>query len=379
MFIDFHFNLLTTIVLGAITLSLLVQLVFYWGLFSRLAFHKKKVKPEFEQKWPPVSVVISARNAVLELEKNLPYILYQDYPDYEVVVVNDSSDDGTEELLIDLARLEPKLNVVHIRQNLNFFQGKKFPLSLGIKSAKNEILLLTDADCHPTSNQWIKSMVQNYTPDIEIVIGYGAHEKKRGLLGFLQQFDTLQIAMLYLSKALARRPYMAVGRNLSYRKSVFMNNKGFIAHYNIPSGDDDLFIQQAANKKNTAVEISKESITFSDAKPTLSSWIRQKRRHLSTGKYYRAGIQFQLGLYAFTQLSFYATMTWLFFLPIHWLFPVAFFTFRYINQLVVFGKSAAKLNEKFLFVFTPLAELFFIIFNPVLLVLNVLTKPSKWM
>ncbi|MCC7317262.1 MAG: glycosyltransferase, partial [Bacteroidales bacterium] len=153
MFIDFHFNLLTTIVLGAITLSLLVQLVFYWGLFSRLAFHKKIVKPEMEQKWPPVSVVISARNAVLELEKNLPYILYQDYPNDEVVVVNDSSDDGTEELLIDLARLEPKLNVVHIRQNLNFFQGKKFPLSLGIKSAKNEILLLTDADCHPTSNQ----------------------------------------------------------------------------------------------------------------------------------------------------------------------------------------------------------------------------------
>ncbi len=357
----------------------MVQLVFYWGLFSRLAFHKKKDKSESEQKWPPVSVVISARNAVLELEKNLPYILYQDYPNYEVVVVNDSSDDGTEELLIDLARLEPKLNVVHIRQNLNFFQGKKFPLSLGIKSAKNEILLLTDADCHPTSNQWIKSMVRNYGPGIEIVIGYGAHQKKGGVLGFLQQFDTLQIAMLYLSKALARRPYMAVGRNLSYHKSLFMNNKGFIAHYNIPSGDDDLFVQQVANKKNTAVEISKESITFSEAKPTFNSWIRQKRRHLSTGKHYRSGIQLQLALYSFTQLSFYATMVWLFFLPVHWVFPVAFFAFRYINQLVVFGKSASKLNEKFLFVFTPFAELFFIIFNPLLLVLNVLTKPSKWM
>lgn len=356
-----------------------MQLAFYWGLFSRLAFHKKKPEPQSDRHWPPVSVVISARDAVLELEKNLPYILYQDYPNFEVVVVNDSSDDGTEELLIDLARNEPKLNIVHIRQNLNFFQGKKFPLSLGIKSAKNEILLLTDADCRPTSNQWIKSMVQHYTSGTDIVIGYGAYFKKAGLLGFLQQFDTLQIAMLYLSKALARKPYMAVGRNLSYRKSLFMNNRGFIAHYNIPSGDDDLFVQDVANKKNTAIEISSHSITYSDAKHTFRAWTRQKRRHLSTGKYYRFGIQFQLTLYSFTQFSFYAALAWLFFLPIHWAFPVAFFVFRYINQIILFGKSASKLNEKFLFVFTPFAELFFVIFNPLLLVINTFSRPSKWM
>ncbi len=146
MWIDLNFNLLTYIVLGLISLSLVIQMFYYWGLFRRLAFSKKKEKQDDQENMPPVSVIIAARNAILDLEKNLPYILYQDYPNFEVVVVNDSSDDGTEEFLTDLARYEPKLNVVHIRQNLNFFQGKKFPLSLGIKSAKHDILLLTDAD-----------------------------------------------------------------------------------------------------------------------------------------------------------------------------------------------------------------------------------------
>jgi len=379
VWIDLNFNLLTYIILGIISLSLIIQLSYYWGLFSRLAFHKKALKEVDQSTYPPVSVVISARNAILDLEKNLPYILYQDYPAFEVVVVNDSSDDGTEEFITDLARYEPKLNIVHIRQNLNFFQGKKFPLSLGIKSAKNELLLLTDSDCRPTSNQWIRSFVANYTNDKQMVIGYGAYEKGKGLLGFLQHFDTIQIAMLYLSKALAGRPYMGVGRNLSYTKSLFMENKGFIAHYNIPSGDDDLFVQQAATKKNSAVEISKESITVSAPKATFESWIRQKRRHLSTGNYYRSGLKFQLALYSFTQLSFYISFVWLFFLPIHWLFPLSFFMIRYINQLVIFGKSSSRLHEKFNYAFTPFAELFFIIFNPLLLVINTFSKPSKWM
>lgn len=379
MWIDLNFNLLTYIALGITSFSLLVQMAYYWGLFSRLAFFKNMESSPNDEQLPPVSVVISARNAVLDLEKNLPYILYQDYPQFEVVVVNDSSDDGTEEFLTELARYEPKLNIVHIRQNLNFFHGKKFPLSLGIKSAKNELLLFTDADCRPKSDKWIRCMISHYQEGTEIVLGYGPYTGAKGLLGFLQRFDTLQIAILYLSKALAGRPYMGVGRNLSYLKSLFMDNKGFISHYNIPSGDDDLFIQQVANKRNCRVALEKASFTFSEPEKTFSSWIHQKRRHLTTGKYYKPGIKFQLSLFAFTQFSFYASLVWLLLLHIHPVFPAGFFLLHYIQQLVIFGKSSKTLHEKFPFYLSPIAEIFFIIFNPLLIFINSVTKPIKWM
>lgn len=378
MWIDLNFNLLTYIVLGLISLSLVIQMFYYWGLFRRLAFSKKKEKQDDQENMPPVSVIIAARNAILDLEKNLPYILYQDYPNFEVVVVNDSSDDGTEEFLTDLARYEPKLNVVHIRQNLNFFQGKKFPLSLGIKSAKHDIMLLTDADCRPLSNQWIKSFARHYDKNTAMVIGYGAYEKKKTLLGLLQQFDTIQIAMFYLSKALGGKPYMGVGRNLSYRKSLFMENKGFISHYNVASGDDDLFVQQVANKKNSQVEISKDSITYSTPKPTFGQWVTQKRRHFSTGKYYKPGLKMLLGLYPLSQIMFFAAFVWLFFLPVHWGFPLGFLLFRLIQQLIIVGKSASRLYEKFPILLIPFAELFFIIFNPLLVLINTFSKPSRW-
>ncbi len=379
VWIDFNFNLLTYIALGTATFALLTQMTYFWGLFSRLAFHKPKGASDAGDNLPPVSVVIAARNAVVELEKNLPYILYQDYPRFEVVVVNDSSDDGTEELLTELARYEPKLNVVHIRQNLNFFQGKKFPLSLGIKSAKYELLLLTDADCKPTSNQWIKSMISNYGGETEVVIGHGAYTHNKGLLGLLQRYDSILIAMFYLSKALAGKPYMAVGRNLSYTKSLFMNNKGFISHYKVPSGDDDLFIQQVATRRNSRVELRKEAFTYSDPKPTMSLWIRQKRRHISTSNYYRFGIKMLLGLYPLTQFIFLGALVWLLFLPIHWGFPLALFVLRYAQLMLVFGKSARRLHEKFPVVVLPFVELFFLFFNPVILLVNVFSKPVKWM
>ncbi len=373
-----YLKLLTYIVLGIAGSSLLALLIYYWVIFSHISFYKKKKKPDLPYFWPPVSVVISARNEYLNLEKNLPLFFSQEYPDFEIVVVNDCSDDGTDELLTDLARSEPKLNVVHIRQSLNFFHGKKFPLSIGIKSAKHERLLLTDADCSPVSNQWIKSVMTGYHEKTEVVLGYGAYHKKFGLLNALIRFDTLHIAMQYLSYALAGVPYMGVGRNLSYERRLFYKNKGFTSHYVISSGDDDLFVAQVANKKNTRVVISGESYTYSNSKKNFSSWVRQKRRHFTTSKYYSIGTKFRLGLYAFLPFVFYASSIGLFFLPVHFAIPTALLAFRLINQLIVFGGASVRLGEKSLWLITPFAELFFLFFNPILVITNLFSRQPQW-
>ena len=294
------FSILDLTFIGIFLLSWIVQMIYYWGVFSRLAFFKPK--PGEEKELPPVSVVICARNEYHNLVNNLPEIFAQEYPNFEVVIVNHASDDETSGYLKEIQIQHKNLKVVNIERDLNFFKGKKFPLSMGIKSASNEILLLTDADCQPAGKNWIASMVQQYYPETEIVLGYGPYEKKSGLLNLFIRFDTFMVALQYFSFALSGKPYMGVGRNLSYKRSMFFKNKGFTSHYKIPSGDDDLFINKVANRKNTRINIEPESYQFSRPKKTFSQWLDQKQRHLSTGKHYIFKFKFLLGLFSLSQI-----------------------------------------------------------------------------
>lgn len=384
----FCFNSLSFIILVCFLLCLIIQLFYYWGIFGRLAFYKLKPRNESNESNEPVSIVISAHNEFENLERLLPLLFKQKYSEFEVVVVNDCSDDSTEEFLNEMLRVEPRLKVVQLRQSLNFFHGKKFPLSMGIKSAQHDLLLLTDADCYPESEFWIQSVVDKYKTDTEIVVAYGPYEKHKGLLNKLIRFDTLHIAIQYLSFALIKKTYMGVGRNLSYRKSLFIRNKGFISHYNIQSGDDDLFISQVANKKNVEVLISNTDRMISVPKTSFSSWIRQKRRHLSTGLFYKTNIKWMLGLYSVSQLLFYISFVLLlvfkpaFQITYGWYYYpillILLFLLRTTSQMIIFSGVAKRLSEKGLLLLVPFCDLFFAIFTPLLGLSSKLVKPKRW-
>lgn len=383
---SFNFGELSFFILVIFVLAWIIQMVYHWILFRRLAFYKKQEK---SCSYEPVSVIVCARDAYEYLLDIIPVLLKQDYPEYEVVIVNDCSQDQTEEYLKDLARNNPKINLVNLTQNLNFFQGKKFPLSMGIKSARHDLLLLTDADCVPSTDQWIKEMVKTYDKNTEIVVAYGPYFERKGLLNKLIRFDTLYIAMQYLSLALAKKPYMGVGRNLSYRKSTFMNNKGFTSHYNIPSGDDDLFISQVANKRNTNVYIDSVNRVESEPKRTWRTWIRQKRRHYSTGVKYKPQTNRILGLLLGSRLAYYPTLVALFFMPqafnisfgeIYYFAIIGFFALiHYITQFIIYHKSAKQLGERHLgLIFTPIYDCFFMIFTTILGIWSTFFKPKGW-
>ena len=386
MSISFNFNQVSFIILIIFVAAWLVQMLYHWITFRRLAFYKKK---EVNTNYEPVSVIVCARNAYEYLLDLLPVALNQDYPEYELVIVNDCSDDQTEEHLKELARNNPKINFVNLTQHLNFFHGKKFPLSMGIKSAKYDLLLLTDADCVPTSDQWIKEMVGAYNKGTEIVVAYGPYFERKGLLNKLIRFDTLYIAMQYMSLALAKKPYMGVGRNLSYRKSTFMKNKGFTSHYNIPSGDDDLFISQVANKRNTGVYIDAVNRVESEPKKTWKSWIRQKRRHYSTGTKYKSHTNRALGFLLGSRLAYYPTLIALLFMPhafnisignIYYYVIIGLFALiHYITMFIIYHKCAKQLGEKHLgLAFTPFYDCFFMIFTTALGFWSTLFKPKGW-
>lgn len=370
------FSILDLTFIGIFLLSWIVQMIYYWGVFSRLAFFKPK--PGEEKELPPVSVVICARNEYHNLVNNLPEIFAQDYPNFEVVIVNHASDDETSGYLKEIQIQHKNLKVVNIERDLNFFKGKKFPLSMGIKSASNEILLLTDADCQPAGKNWITSMVQQYYPETEIVLGYGPYEKKSGLLNLFIRFDTFMVALQYLSFALSGKPYMGVGRNLSYKRSMFFKNKGFTSHYKIPSGDDDLFINKVANRKNTRINIEPESYQFSRPKKTFSQWLDQKQRHLSTGKHYKFKFKFLLGLFSLSQILLFASFTVLLVFQIYPWVVLGMFAARFISVAVIHKYAISRLHEGQLFLFSLLAEVFYILFMFLVSVAGMFRKEIKW-
>ncbi len=254
----------------------------------------------------PVSVIICARNEAKNLKQYLPFVLNQKYPNFEVIIVNDCSSDDSEDILRDFQDKYPNLKVVKIDEHPRYKTAKKFAVTLGIKAASNEILIFTDADCKPASENWLFLMASNYVnPTTEIVLGYSPYQLKNGFLNKLIRFETFQTAINYFSFALVGMPYMGVGRNLSYKKSLFFKGKGFASHMHIQSGDDDLFVNQNASTENTALEIRPDSHVWSEPKLTWVSYWMQKFRHLGAGKVYKKQHQFNLGLQAISSAGFY--------------------------------------------------------------------------
>ena len=361
----------------ALLVVFIVQMIYYWFIFSRLAFYNAAKRPVSDEK-KPVSVVICAKNEYHNLVRFLPLVLEQDYPEFEVIVVNDASDDDTFYLLRELSDKHAHLKVVNLHQNLNFYVGKKFPLSIGIKSAKYPTLLLTDADCYPAGPNWIESMQSVFTDKTEIVLGYGAYLTQPGLLNSLIRFDTLNVAMQYMSLALCRLPYMGVGRNLSYHKELFHKVGGFVEHYKISSGDDDLFINQVADGVNTRIQPAAEATTYSRPKQNFDAWFRQKKRHLTTGGFYKTRHKFTLGLFAFSQLAFFALLIALAVLKVDWMLLLGIFLLRLFTQIFIVKKCMIRLNEKKFLLLTPFFELFMMLVNLLLGFIGLFSRKSQW-
>lgn len=353
-----------------------IQIFYYLFFFSRLAFFKNTTKDITQTH--PVSVIICARDEAANLAKNLPGSLVQAYSTtHEIIVVNDNSFDDSKYLLEEFERDFKHLKIVELKQEAKMIPGKKFPLSIGIKTAKYEIVLLTDADCVPSSELWIEKIQESYDDSTEIVLGYGAYHKKKGLLNRLIRWETFHTALQYLSYALAGKPYMGVGRNLSYKKVIFFKHKGFSSFNHISSGDDDLFINIAATKNNTKINIYPEAFTLSDSPSNWNQWIKQKRRHYSTAKYYKPLHKFLLGLYSLSHFLFFPILiTAIAFY--NWQWSLLVFFIRFIIQIIILYPSMKKLNEKDLFPFFILLDLWMFFYYFIFSITLILKPRTSW-
>lgn len=356
---------------GFAFLQLLLLLFFY----ARIAFHKNK---PIEQNSSGVSVIIAARNDAHNLMENLPFILEQEHPNFEVIVVNHQSTDDTFYILNAIQRQYPHLRVINVEKSQHLKYGKKLPLTLGIKGAKYEKILFTDADCRPNSRYWLAKMSAHINEPKEIVLGYGPLDHRKGFLNALIRFDTTWIALNYMAFAKAGVPYMGVGRNMGYTRTVFNRVNGFKSHYSLSSGDDDLFIQDAGTRKNTTINLDPDTFMASPSAASWESFIRQKSRHYTTSGHYRVIKKLLLGIYPLSLLLMLGTfVTLLLNNEFRWL-ALAVFLFVLIIKWIILGRAFAKLKAKKFIKWLPLLDIFYALWTPTLYYSVDKSDKNKW-
>ena len=371
----FSFSLIELIVFGILLITFIYQLYFYFRYLNGVLHLRSKIKDgkiPFQAEQPPVSIIICAKDEAENLRKFLPFVLEQEYPEFEVIVINDGSTDETAELLRDLCVDYPRLRTTFVPVGANNVSTKKLGLTLGIKASKYEFLLMTDADCMPEDKTWITRMMRNFTRETDFVLGYGAYLQKKGFLNHLITYDTLFIALQYMGMASVRKPYMGVGRNLAYRKETFFAQKGFASTLHLSSGDDDLLVNKASNPWNTRIEIASDSITWSEPNKTFNGWLYQKERHLSVSTFYKSSSKFRLFFEPTTRGIFYLSLilALVFGNMITMISAGVLFLTRYIIQLVIINGSSKHFGgRKYIItlpifdIYLPLVNLYILIFG----------------
>lgn len=361
-------------------LATAIQLLYFGFFYSRILFIPKSnasAEDALVNNKLPVSVLVCAHNEIVNLKRLIPALLSQQYQEFEVVVVDDRSTDGSFDYFQTLYKNESRFRMIRINETKEGYSSKKFALESAINEATNEILLLTDADCIPNSEFWISTMVSAFGESKEIVLGYSPYEYRSGILNSIIRFDTLNTAIQYFSFAFAGFPYMGVGRNLGYKKSVFKKNNGFGGYKNVVGGDDDLFIKDVATKDNVAICYDKKAWVWSLPKERYYLWFKQKRRHLSVGPKYNWTIKFLLGMQLCSLIVFYFTDAFLFFKDFKYAF--AFLMIRGLVFVVIFALIARKLgdNYKWWWLLLPIEVVY--IFNYLVITVSfAIYKKIKW-
>lgn len=356
-------NVLFILFLLCIATQLGYVLYFFMHIFS-IARKKAPYKPV-----KPVSVIICAKNEANQLKRNLPSVLQQRYTNetgnslFEVIVVNDGSTDDTETVLLTLKNKYRNLYTIDVADSEpKTFPGKKNALNKALAKAKYDVLLMTDADCTPASDMWLQLMVQPIHEGKEIVAGYGKYRLSSGWLNSFIRWETVHSFLQLSTYARAGHPYMAVGRNMACTKDMLLKAQTAPQWPALPSGDDDLLVRTAATKTNMATVANPMAFTMTNAKGNLTTYIRQKQRHLSTGKYYKFVVKTLLAKYGLSHALMWVLTILLMFTPL-WGEVLIILLLRSLVYWSVWQRTACILKEKKLVRFFPLFDFGWMVYN----------------
>lgn len=352
-----------------------IQLYYVWLVFARTFFRKP-----FRQSTdaPPVSVIITVNNQYQDLRDHLPEFLNQSYPLYEVVAVDTGSDDGTVELLERFTELYPHLKVVHLPGTLNWFRGNKFPLSIGIKSARHDVILISDIRFKPVGYHWIRDMVKEFNPPVEIVLGHVSWQTG-SIFNYWYRFVAFYRSLFVFSLARTGFPVEGFSPNLLFSRRLFYQNKGFTSHYTITPGAGELFVNRAGNARNTAPALSASARMTYDRKMTITQWFRHFYEKLTIERYYHPISKFFERLYEYSLLGFWISLIILLDMALFWPVVLAIFLIRLVSQWIIFGKAQKRLGEPYMWIFSPLLEPLFLLLKIMLRLQISSTRRKTWL
>lgn len=354
-----------------------IAVLLFYHLYFHLRIFSFKKSPERHPK-APVSVIVVANNEFKSLVKLIPVLLTQDYPTFEIILVDDRSYDETYEHFLAFSKTESRLKFLRVDETIETSSAKKFALTLAIKAAKYDDLVFIDADCMPTSEFWLHGMAFGFVNKKQITIGISPYQEEKTFLNKLIQFETGLTALNYISFALANIPYMAVGRNWGFKKQLFIDTKGYHPFNKIKGGDDDLFLQKIATAQNTSIVLDPSAYVVSAPKTTWTDWLEQKKRHYSVSKYYIPKIKFLLGLFHTSHFLAYILFIALLFSQEFRLYSSALFMLRLIIFWVSGSKAFRLLEAKVKWYFIPLFELTYSFTVITFGLLGLKAKKIKW-
>ena len=321
---------------------------------------------------PSLSVIIAARNEEQNLKKLVPLLLDQDYSDFEIVIALDRCTDESKSYLEKLT--SPRLRMVEIKQVHQDWNPKKYALKSVLSNAKGEWLVFTDADCEPSSNQWLSIIAKHVTDQIDIIIGVSPYQSTGSFLSSFIQYEAFVTAYTYIARSLKGNPYMAVGRNMAVRRSFFETSPGYEQIKSIQGGDDDLFIQSNATQTNTKVMLGYKSLVFTSPKTTWKAYWDQKVRHLSVGTNYKLNDQVFLSINHLSHLlfAFFGFLVAIqgFFLPV-----LLFYLFI---KLVSYSFASSKIGININYMLLPLVDILYAVLIPAIALWSKLEKDIKW-
>lgn len=367
---------------GGLLIVIAYQLYFYLR-YIRKGGQITQSPTNHEAVLPGVSVIVCAHNEETNLKDYLHTLINQDYPTFEVIVVDDGSEDDTYTILERYVQQSNKLYHTFVPKSARLISSKKLALTIGIKAANYDYILLTDADCRPESRYWIREMMNGFQKETEVVLGFGPYFESKGLLNRFICYDTLFNGLQYMGMAKAGYPYMGVGRNLAYRKDTFFAHNGFQGLLNERAGDDDLLINKIANGNNTNVICNPSALTWSPPKTTWHEWLHQKRRHLSVSPHYKATSKLRITLEPITRgMAYILLITCIVYsiLTGLWLIggiALGMWGIRLITQLIIINLAAHRLGMRTVGLDVILYDIFLPLINLSILLEQSLKKKQQ--
>ncbi len=323
-----------------------IQITYMLRYWTKALRRDGKNDPQESVPEESVSVVICARDEEQGLRRSLPPLLNQDYPDYEVVVVDDCSADGTAEYLESLREEYPRLKISRLDIEARFRRGKKLALLIGIKGSSGSIILVTGAGSVPVSPDWIRLMASRIAGEREVVLGYGAYRAMPGLLNRYIRYESLMTAFQYLGMARAGKPYMGVGRNMGYRRPLFLSHNGFSRHYHIAAGDDTLFVNGVATDSNVACQTDPASHTRSEPATTTAAFLKQKIGNIKTLPFFKKGDRIRMAAEPATRFLFYSAAILIASFGYGWTIAAAAVAARSSLLIAIFAIGSKRFGEK---------------------------------